>query len=553
MPARSGTNHFQQQSQSQSLSAAATAGAAGAASAPGLALPSAASILPEWQDPVEFARSALGVELWERQREVLRAVAVSRRVAVKSGNGLGKDFTAAVAMLWYLSCHDPGIVLSTAPTFRQVRHLLWRQVRSLYRGAAQLGGKMLDTRWELSDDRYAMGLSADGADQFQGFHCENMLIVVDEAEGVAETIFEAVEALMTSARPKLLLIGNPTTTRGAFHRAFHQESGIYHTITMSAAESPNVAAGRVIIPGLTTAEWVEERRAIWGGDSPLFRARVLGEFPERDDESLLSNAEIEAAATISLAGSGDACNDQDEAGNAAPAEPVLSLHGLPELWPRRASAVDAPRVVMGVDVARFGSSSSVILVRRGDAVAYMKEFNGIDTMELAGRVVIAFRKWQPERVNVDVVGVGGGVVDELRYRSVPVQEFNGGLPALRDLDCANRRAEGYLTLSRRFREGRIRIPRDPGLMHELAELRYTNDSRGRVLMESKTNLRRRGMRSPDKADALMMAFADDLTTSPGFSRRELGMRWAQRCGGAAGIRSRVFWKTEDFTDVENAG
>ena len=485
-------------------------------SASGLGLPGPAGIRPEWQDPVEFARSALGVELWERQREVLRAVAVSRRVAVKSGNGLGKDFTAAVAMLWYLSCHDPGIVLSTAPTFRQVRHLLWRQVRSLYRrGAAQLGGTMLDTRWELSDDRYAMGLSADGADQFQGFHCENMLIVVDEAEGVAETIYEAVEALMTSARPKLLLIGNPTTTRGAFHRAFHQESGIYHTITMSAAESPNVEAGRVVIPGLTTAEWVEERRDIWGGDSPLFRARVLGEFPERDDDSLLSSAEIEAAAGL-LGGDGD--GDAGAVGDAADGRAVP---GLPELWPQRAApAADGHRVVFGVDVARLGRSSSVIVVRRGDAVAYMRAFNGIDTMELAGRIIVAFREWQPEQVNVDVVGVGGGVVDQLRHQSVPVQEFNGGLPALRDLDCANRRAEGYLTLRRRFREGRIRIPRDAGLMHELAELRCTLDSRGRMLMESKTNLRRRGLPSPDKADALMMAFADDLTIAPGFSRRE---------------------------------
>ena len=510
MPAGSGTDHYQQQSPSPSLLAAATA------SAPALTLPPA-GIRLEWQDPVEFARSALGVELWERQRETLRAVAGSRRVAVKSGNGLGKDFTAAVAMLWYLSCHDPGIVLSTAPTFRQVRHLLWRQVRSLYRrGAAQLGGTMLDTRWELSDDRYAMGLSADGADQFQGFHCENMLIVVDEAEGVAETIYEAVEALMTSARPKLLLIGNPTTTRGAFHRAFHQESGIYHTITMSAPESPNVAAGRVIIPGLTTAEWVEERRAIWGADSPLFRARVLGEFPERDDDSLLSNSEIEAAAVLwDEYGDGYAAPGNDAA-SAAPSVP-----GLPALWPQRpAPAADARRVVFGVDVARLGRSSSVIVVRRGDAVAYMREFDGIDTMELAGRVIVAFREWQPEQVNVDAVGVGGGVVDRMQEQGVPVQEFNGGLPALGDPACANRRAEGYLTLRRRFREGRIRIPRDAGLMHELAELRCTFDSRGRMLMESKTNLRRRGMPSPDKADALMMAFADDLTISPGIFRRE---------------------------------
>ena len=212
---------------------------------------------------MRFAEETLGVSLWWKQEDVLDAVMRERRVAVKSGNGLGKDFTAAVAVLWYLHCHDPAIVLSTAPTFRQVRHVLWRQIHRLHRGAAEtLGGTLLDTRWELAEDRYALGLSADGADQFQGFHCRNVLVVVDEAEGVDEEIYEAIDSVMTSENPTLLLIGNPTSTSGPFHRAFHQESGIYRTITISALDSPNVATGRIEIPGLTTAEWVEERRKL---------------------------------------------------------------------------------------------------------------------------------------------------------------------------------------------------------------------------------------------------------------------------------------------------
>ena len=89
----------------------------------------------------------LSVSLWEKQEEVLAALPDNQRVAVKSGNGLGKGFSAAVAVLWYLHCHDPAIVLSTAPTFRQVRHILWRQIRRLYRSnRGILAGKMLDTR-----------------------------------------------------------------------------------------------------------------------------------------------------------------------------------------------------------------------------------------------------------------------------------------------------------------------------------------------------------------------------------------------------------------------
>ena len=156
--------------------------------------------------PLEFARDVLQVTLWSKQQEVLASLPDHRRVAVKSGNGLGKGFSAAVAVLWFLHCHDPAVVLSTAPTFRQVRHILWRQIRRLYRPARELlGGKMLDTRWELAEDRYAMGLSAESADEFQGFHSPNVFIVVDEAEGVSDEIFEAIEAIMTTTAMRFLL------------------------------------------------------------------------------------------------------------------------------------------------------------------------------------------------------------------------------------------------------------------------------------------------------------------------------------------------------------
>ncbi|MXZ91632.1 MAG: hypothetical protein F4Z05_09185, partial [Chloroflexi bacterium] len=247
-------------------------------------------------NPVEFAREVLGVTLWSKQEEVLRAVMAERRVAVKSGNGLGKDFTAAVALLWYLHAHNPGIVLSTAPTFRQVRHVLWRQIRALHRRAVQdLGGRMLDTRWELADDRYGLGLSADEAERFQGFHGKNMLVVVDEAEGIEDEIYEAIDAVMTSENVKLLLIGNPTRPEGPFYRAFHDEKGIYRPITISAWESPNLVEGEENIAGLTTAEWVEERRAIWGENSDAYRARVLGEFPRLGEDVLIAKDDIDEA------------------------------------------------------------------------------------------------------------------------------------------------------------------------------------------------------------------------------------------------------------------
>ena len=115
--------------------------------------------------PEEFARDILGVELWHKRAEVLSALPENQRVAVKSGNGLGKGFCASVAVLWFLYTHEPTIVLSTAPTFRQVQHMLWRQIRQLHRRAKDtLKGKLYAARWELAEDRFAMGLSADTAD-----------------------------------------------------------------------------------------------------------------------------------------------------------------------------------------------------------------------------------------------------------------------------------------------------------------------------------------------------------------------------------------------------
>ena len=238
--------------------------------------------------PLVFARDVLQVKLWSKQEEVLGALTVHKRVAVKSGNGLGKGYCAAVAVLWFLYSHDPAIVLSTAPTFRQVRHILWRQIRRLHRrAAATLGGKILDTRWKMAEDRYALGLSADTADQFQGFHSPNLFIVVDEAEGVGEEIYEAIESITTSAETRLLLIGNPTTVTGAFRRAFYQERHLYHIISISALDNPTVQAGKAVIPGLTTEAWVQERRETWGEDNPIYRARVLGEFPDQAEDTLI--------------------------------------------------------------------------------------------------------------------------------------------------------------------------------------------------------------------------------------------------------------------------
>ena len=422
--------------------------------------------------PVRFAGEVLGVNLWSRQEEVLEALRNHQKVAVKSGNGLGKGYSAAVAILWFLCCHDPAVVLSTAPTFRQVRHVLWREVHRLYRRANySLGGKLLDTRLEMSEGRFALGLSADSDEEFQGFHSPNMLIVVDEAEGVEETIYEAIESLMTSENCKLLLIGNPTTTSGGFRRAFYEDRELYRTVTISAMDSPNVKEGRVDIRGLVSRRWVEERKKVWGEENPIYQARVLGEFPDQGEDMLIPLSLLEAAV-------------KREMPEPSATEPVI----------------------LAVDVARFGSDKSVILRRRGTVVEEIDGYRGMDTMKLAGRVIDAMNRCDPDEVVVDEVGIGAGVVDRLREQGYRVQGVNVGMAA-RDSDhFANLRAEGFWNLRQLFLEGGVEIPSDNELVGQLAGLRYTFNSLGRVIIESKEDMRRRGAASPDKADAMMLAF-----------------------------------------------
>ncbi|MDA1128090.1 MAG: hypothetical protein O2913_05250 [Chloroflexi bacterium] len=281
---------------------------------------------------------------------------------------------------------------------------------------------------------------------------------------------------MTAADLWLLLIGNPTTVTGAFRRAFYEERHLYHTITISALDSPNVQQGKTVIPGLTSARWVEERRETWGEDNPIYRARVLGEFPDQGVDTLISLSDVEEAVNRWSEGpQGD---------------------------------TDSYEVVLAVDVARFGSDRSVILHRQGRRVMEIRTFRNMDTMQLAGWVAAAIRECSPERVCVDEIGVGAGVVDRLKEQGFPIKGINVARRTSQETIFANVRAEGYWRLKELFTSGQIDIPNDHQLMGELAALRYSYDSQGRVLMESKDAMRQRGLPSPDKADALMLAFLE---------------------------------------------
>ena len=354
-----------------------------------------------------------------------------------------------------------------------------------------------------------------------------MLIVVDEAEGVLEPIYEAIDAVMTAGNSKLLLIGNPTSITGTFRRAFHEERHLYHNITISALDSPNVKQQRVVLPGLTTHEWVAERAALWGEASPMYHARVLGDFSDRAEDTLISLTHIEQAIARGLQDATSPSQGLSQ-NSPLPQRERARVRGNPDQepqesdspnpfalsateWSRRANiqAPDAP-TILAVDVARFGADQSVLLLASPTAVLRLEAHHGLDTMQLAGRVVDAHRHWSParppDRIVVDEIGVGAGVVDRLKELKLPVTGINVGRPARQRTLFANLRAEGYWRLRELFSQSQVAIPNDPELAGQLSSLRYSYNSRGQLIIESKDDARARGIPSPDKADAMMLAF-----------------------------------------------
>ena len=399
-----------------------------------------------------------------------------------------------------MASYPPAVVVTTAPGWRQVKELLWREIHGAYRdsqgGPLPLGGTLLDTKLEWAPGAYAIGLSTNEPTRFLGFHSENILLIADEAPGVGEDVFAAAGTILTSENARELLIGNPYEVTGHFYEAFHGARTLYHTITISAFDTPNFTAFGITLddirngtwktkitsslprPYLVTPEWVAEKWEIWArrGEAenhPLWQVQVLGQFPEMAERQLIFLGWIEAAINREVAVS-----------------------------------MNAP-YILGCDVARGGSSETAIAVRQGDNVESVHGFWSPDTMVTAGRVIEMLRAKSAKGVWAELDGLGAGVVDRLREQAYPVGGLHMGGEALDKSRFPNRRSELWWNLRERFRLGNIRIPRDDRLITQLIAMKYDVKSDGRTYIVSKDDMVKDGFESPDRADALMLAFAGD--------------------------------------------
>lgn len=455
-------------------------------------------------DPVWWVRNVLGRQPWPIQCDIMEAVRDYPEVAVRACHGIGKDWTAAGVVLWFLYNHRPSIVITTGPTDRQVRGILWKEIGIAHaRAKWPLGGTLLSQELKIARDWWAWGFTApqQDPDRFQGFHEVNVLVVVDEASGVSGEIYTAIEGILTSENAHKLEIGNPTDPSSHFAKSF-KTPGV-KCFGISAFDTPNFTtfgiteddirkgtrdsgpwldkiAGRPLPnPKLVTPYWVAARWHRWGEGSPFVAARIRGVFPDVGEDQLIRPRWIEMAQQRTL-------------------EPK-------ERDPN----------ILAVDVARFGSDSTVMGHRHGPRFRIGKRRWGqIDTMETAGRVQRALFETGATEARVDVPGVGGGVVDRLTELNKPVVPANPGAASSDPERFVNARAEWYWNLREIFEKGLIDIdPEDEELAAQLSSIRWSVDSKGRILIESKKDMKKRGVASPDDADTCAIAFAPEISVT----------------------------------------
>ena len=308
----------------------------------------------------------------------------------------------------------------------------------------------------------------------QGFHGQNLMFVADEASGIPEEIFTVVRAALTDSRNKVLMTSNPTRTVGFFYDSHTSGKGPWVSLVFNAEESP-----------LVSEQSIKEYAKDYGKNSDVYRVRVLGEFPRQDDQALIPREWIDAALEREIA-------------------------YFRQLSGRKYDAA-------GVDVARYGENQTIFILVKGCNVLAVFDFEKQGTMKTVGKIVGLCKKLDAEDIKVDVIGVGGGVVDRLWELGHNVTAIDVSKPALETDLFANKRAEYWWHLRTMFEDGTISLRPLKAtieahvlkrLVNQLLSIRYEIGSSGKIQIWSKEKMRKENIPSPDIADALMLAFAD---------------------------------------------
>lgn len=452
------------------------------------------------RDPSRWAMDRAGVQLWSKQREIIESVRDHPQTAVHSCHAIGKSFVAATTVAWWLDVHPVGesFVVTTAPTDKQVKAVLWREINRLHTRAG-LAGRTNLSEWYIGKELVAFGRKPADQDPtaFQGIHARYVLLVLDEACGIPKELWDAGSSIVSNEHSRTLAIGNPDDPFGEFAANCRPSSG-WNVIHVGYRHTPNFTGEKVseiVQDSLISPRWVEERKKKWGVGSAIFTSKCEGNFPLEG-----TSGTIPYAWAI-------ACRDLE-----FPESPHDVAEG-------------------GIDVGA-GGDRTVLRERRGLRAGREEVFVDADPMRTVGRLVEKINEWGLTRVKVDCIGIGWALAGRLRELS-SVHNPTGALAGDcthacevvgvnfgerptegREKQFLNKRAEVYWTVGREY----SRLRRwDLGAVDDdvIAELTVSTyeilDSFGKIKIEPKDKIIERLGESPDRAEALLLAFYDPFS------------------------------------------
>ena len=429
-------------------------------------------------NPRLFVTDILRAEPEPWQAEALGHLATSDRVAIRAGHGVGKTAFLCWAIYWFALTRRDWVIPVTANSQDQLRDVVWAEMMRWHRrlpaflaDGLEITAERITLKEAPENFIVARTASKDRPEALQGFHARNMLFAIEEASGIPEEVFEVAQGALSTAGAKVIMGGNPTRGEGFFYRAFHSNRDRWTTMRVSSQDVPRARAH------------IADIAANYGADSNIYRVRVLGEFPTGEDDS------------------------------------VIPLHLCESAVARAVEPSEAFRVVWGLDVARFGDDRTALAKRRGNVLLEpIKHWSSKDTMQVCGLIVDEYKSTfddeQPSEIVVDSIGLGAGVVDRLLELGLPVRGLNvGEQPAAK---ARFMRSRDELWFAARDWLARLdsKLPKDDALIAELTAPKFTISSSGKVQVERKEDLKKRGQRSPDLADAFIMTFAGGLESVP---------------------------------------
>ncbi|WP_086922252.1 hypothetical protein [Variovorax sp. JS1663] len=430
--------------------------------------------------PALFAQEVLGAKPTDQQWDASRHLVKTRRVSIRSGHGTGKSTFMAWCVLWFLSCYFPAKVPATAPTAHQLEDVLWSEIAKWHRTMKERL-PALGEQFTWSAGAFRMSAAPNESfsvartsrperpEALQGFHSEHILFLIDEASGVADNVFEVAEGALSTDGAFVVMAANPTRQSGYFFDSHHKMRGSWAALHWDGEASPMVSRA-----------YIENMARKYGRQSSVFKVRVKGEFVSAPDG-------------------------------------VISLELCEAAKIREVAVVASAPVIWGVDVARFGDDSSALAKRKGNhQLAPVEEWWGKDTMQTAGLIKAEWDKTpeheRPRSINVDVIGIGAGVVDRLKELGLPVFGIN-----VAEAEAVNDKADRQFNRlrdelwwkGREWLEAKdCHLADDDDTIAELCVPTYSILSNGLIKVEGKPELKKRGVKSPNRADAWLLTFAD---------------------------------------------